>query len=63
MLSDKPLAINKKDFDLLIQAYQLAKERKLLLYDLMTERYDILNIIEKALLNNPDLFGELQKGL
>ena len=56
------LAINKKDFDLLIQAYQLAKERKLLLYDLMTERYDILNIIEKALLNNPDLFGELQKG-
>ena len=28
----------------------------------MTERYDILNIIEKALLNNPDLFGELQKG-
>lgn len=62
MLSDKPLAINKKDFDLLIQAYQLAKERKLLLYDLMTERYDILNIIEKSLLNNPDLFGELQKG-
>ena len=62
VLSDKPLAINKKDFDLLIQAYQLAKERKLLLYDLMTERYDILNIIEKALLNNPDLFGELQKG-
>ena len=62
VLSDKPLAINKKDFDLLIQAYQLAKERKLLLYDLMTERYDILNIIEKSLLNNPDLFGELQKG-
>ena len=62
VLSDKPLAINKKDFDLLIQAYQLARERNLLLYDLMTERCDILNIIEKALLNNTELFGELQKG-
>lgn len=63
VLSDKPLAINKKDFDLLIQAYQLAKERKLLLYDLMTERYDILNIIEKSLLNNPDLLVNCKKGL
>lgn len=49
VLSDKPLAINQKDFNLLVEAYRLAKE-KLLLYDLMTERYDILNIIEKELL-------------
>lgn len=62
VLSDKPLAINKKDFDLLTKAYQLAQEKELLLYDLMTERYDILNIIEKELLNNTDIFGELQKG-
>lgn len=62
VLSDKPLAINKKDFDMLIKAYQLAQERELFIYDLMTERYDILNIVEKALLKNRDLFGELQKG-
>lgn len=48
VLADKPLAINPQDFKLLTEAYQLAKEKNLLLYDLMTERYDILNIIEKS---------------
>lgn len=62
VLSDKPLAINQKDFNLLVEAYRLAKEKKLLLYDLMTERYDILNIIEKELLQKKELFGELQQG-
>ena len=47
ILADKPLAINPQDFKLLTEAYQLAKEKNLLLYDLMTERYDILNIIVK----------------
>ena len=27
----------------------------------MTERYDILNIIEKELLHQTELFGDLQK--
>ena len=62
VLSDKPLAITQQDFDLLVEAYQLAKEKDLLLYDLMTERYDILNIIEKELLQKEELFGELQQG-
>ena len=62
VLADKPLAINPQDFKLLTEAYQLAKEKNLLLYDLMTERYDILNIIEKELLHQTELFGDLQKG-
>ena len=61
--ADKPLAINQQDFKQLLDAYQLAKEKKLLLYDLMTERYDILNMIEKELMHQKGLFGELQKGL
>lgn len=62
VLADKPLTINPQDFKLLTEAYQLAKEKNLLLYDLMTERYDILNIIEKELLHQTELFGDLQKG-
>lgn len=62
VLSDKPMAINKEDFNLLVDAYKNAEKKGVLLYDLMTERYDILNIIEKELINNPELFGELQKG-
>lgn len=62
VLADKPMAISKEDFALLEQAYDLAEEKGLVLYELMTERYDIYNVVEKALLHNRDIFGELQKG-
>ena len=62
VLSDKPIAINKVNFELLKQAYDTAQANNVLLYDLMTERYDVLNIIERKLINNKDLFGELQTG-
>ncbi len=62
VLSDKPMAINREDFLLLEKAYANAEAQNVLLYDMMTERYDMLNIIEKELLNNGDLFGELQAG-
>lgn len=62
VLSDKPMAINRKDFLLLEEAYKEAESEGVQLYDMMTERYDMLNIIEKELINDPDLFGELQEG-
>ncbi len=62
VLSDKPMAINREDFRLLEKAYNNAEAKDLLLYDMMTERYDMLNIIEKELINDRELFGELQRG-
>jgi len=62
VLSDKPMAINREDFLLLEAAYKEAESKDVKLYDMMTERYDMLNIIEKELINSPDLFGELQQG-
>jgi len=62
VLSDKPMAINQEDFILLEEAYANAEANNLLLYDIMTERYDLLNIIEKELVNDPGFFGELQQG-
>lgn len=62
VLSDKPMAINKHDFSLLEKAYKKADSLGLQIYDIMTERYDLLNIIEKELINDVDFFGELQKG-
>ena len=62
VLSDKPMAINREDFLLLEEAYKEAESEGVQLYDMMTERYDMLNIIEKELINDPDLFGELQQG-
>ncbi|OJV38799.1 MAG: oxidoreductase [Bacteroidia bacterium 43-41] len=62
VLSDKPMAINREDFLLLEEAYANAEAQNVLLYDMMTERYDMLNIIEKELINNPDFFGGLKTG-
>ena len=62
VLADKPMAITTEDFELLEKAYKLAKKRGLILYELMTERYDIYNIVEKELLHNKAVFGELERG-
>lgn len=62
VISDKPMAINSKDFLLLETAYKNADSLGLYIYDLMTERYDLLNIIEKELINDLEFFGGLQKG-
>ncbi|WP_149525416.1 putative oxidoreductase C-terminal domain-containing protein [Sphingobacterium hotanense] len=62
VLSDKPMAINKEGFNLLIDAFDVAKDKQVLLYDIMTERYNIFSILQKELVHNADLFGTLEKG-
>lgn len=62
VLSDKPMAINKENFELLEQAFDSARAHHVMLYDMMTERYDILNVIEQKLINNEDVFGKLREG-
>lgn len=62
VLADKPMAINKEQFELLKQSFAIAQKKGVLLYDLMTERYDILNIVERELIANKALFGTLQRG-
>ncbi|MDR2915925.1 MAG: oxidoreductase [Tannerella sp.] len=62
VLSDKPMAINRENFLLLEKAYANAKNRHVQVYDMMTERYDMLNIIEKELINDNEFFGQLQPG-
>ncbi len=62
VLSDKPMAINSDNFQLLASAYAASKESGVMLYDMMTERYDLLNIIARYLINDEPLFGTLQQG-
>lgn len=62
VLSDKPLAISGSDFDRLRQAYEEARRNGILVYDMMTERYDAVNIIVRELLHCSELFGTLQTG-
>lgn len=62
VLGDKPMAINAANFNLLQQAFDEAAQKNLLLYDIMTERSEITNILQKELVHMPDVFGEFQKG-
>lgn len=60
--ADKPMAIDTKQFEQLKQAFDVAQKNNLLLYDIMTERYEITTILQRELSMIPEIFGTLQKG-
>ena len=62
VLADKPMVIDSKGFENLKQAFDIAAKNKLILYDIMTERFEITSILQKELSMIPEVFGELQKG-
>ena len=62
VLSDKPMAINSENFELLKEAFESAERNDVLLYDIMTERYAITSILQKEIMNLPAVFGEIEKG-
>jgi predicted dehydrogenase len=62
VLADKPMVISQPDFKKLLYAFEIAKEKNLLLYDIMTERFEITTILQRELSQMPAIFGELQKG-
>ena len=62
VLADKPMAITPADFTLLRQAFRRAAANQVLLYDIMTERYEITSILLRELARKPELFGTLEQG-
>ncbi|MHC4533751.1 MAG: putative oxidoreductase C-terminal domain-containing protein [Planctomycetota bacterium] len=62
VFSDKPMCIDADGFRLLEQAFDTAEQNGVLLYDIMTERFNVLCILQKILVLNKSVFGELKKG-
>ncbi len=62
VLADKPMIIGSKDFELLKESFAKAKENNLLLYDIMTERYEITTMLQKEFSMLPEVFGTLEEG-
>jgi predicted dehydrogenase len=62
VLADKPMAITPAGFKLLREDFDRAATQKVLLYDIMTERFEIVSIIERELARMPELFGSFQTG-
>ncbi|MCG2462427.1 oxidoreductase [Flavobacteriaceae bacterium F89] len=60
--ADKPLVINGEGFEKLKEAFKIAKEKDLLIYDIMTERFESTTALQKLFSGQPNVFGELVDG-
>ncbi len=62
VLADKPLAIDQESFRSLENVFEKAEKNNVLLYDIMTERYNIYYMLQRELSQDAALFGTLEKG-
>lgn len=61
-LGDKPMAIDTHGYAALERSFATARARDVLLYDIMTERFEITTILQRDLTAFPDVFGALERG-
>jgi predicted dehydrogenase len=62
VLADKPMVIDDSAFGLLRQAFDTAAAQQHILYDIMTERYEITSILQRELAAMPSVYGTQEKG-
>ncbi len=62
VLADKPMVISHEKFPDLVKSFEIAPENNVLLYDIMTERYEITTILQKELSLIPGVFGDQLQG-
>jgi predicted dehydrogenase len=62
VLADKPWIIQPSDLPTLESALEMADRKGLVAYDIMTERYEITNIIQRELVNDPAILGTIMTG-
>ncbi len=62
VFADKPMVINTYGFKILEEIFNTAQEKNLLVYDIMTERFEITTILQRNLSMIPTIFGELIEG-
>ncbi len=62
VLADKPWILTSEDLPKIEHALAEADQRKLVAYDIMTERFEITTILQRALVDDPAVFGEIVKG-
>ncbi|MGP1990560.1 putative oxidoreductase C-terminal domain-containing protein [Zobellia laminariae] len=60
--ADKPLVINPEGFKKLQQAFEVAEKNGVLIYDIMTERFESTTLMQKTFSGLPEVFGELVDG-
>jgi predicted dehydrogenase len=59
VLADKPWIISLEDLPKLRATLDTADAKRVIAYDIMTERYEITSIIQRELVNDPDIIGDI----
>src|SRR5438128_204341 len=62
VLADKPWILKSEDLPKLEATLAEADSKGLVAYDIMTERFEVTSILQRALVNDPATFGEIVKG-
>jgi hypothetical protein len=62
VLADKPWIISSEDLPKLQAALDTADANRVIAYDIMTERHEVTTIIQRELVNDPDIFGDICVG-
>jgi len=60
--ADKPMIISYEDFPKLQEAFNVAAQKGVLIYDIMTERFEVTTILQKLLSRDAEVFGDLTRG-
>lgn len=62
VLADKPWIINFADFPMLEQVFREADLRELIAWDMMTERFELTTILQREVMQDPEIFGTIAPG-
>lgn len=62
VLADKPWILRSEDLPKVAAALAEADGEGVVAYDIMTERFEVTSILQRALVNDPAVFGEIVKG-
>ena len=62
VFADKPMIISPDDFPKLEEAFRVAAGKGVLIYDIMTERFEVTTILQKLLSLKGEIFGKLMAG-
>ncbi len=62
VLADKPWIIRAENLPKVEAVLNTATKKGLVAYDLMTERYEVTTMLQKVMVNDPAVFGMIEKG-
>lgn len=60
--ADKPLVIDPEGFQKLEEAFKIAHEKGVMIYDIMTERFEVTTGMQRQFSMLPEVFGQVLEG-